>query len=322
MRRKQAAGTACGFGARRLDAFTLVELLVVIAIIAILVGLLLPAVQSAREAARRSTCQVNLRQLALASLAHHDTSGRLPSGGWGFAWTGDPDRGVGDDQPGGWVYALLPQLEQQALADVGRGLAGAPKRAALASLAQAPLGVIQCPSRRAVALYPYTGTVPVRNADAAAEVAKSDYAASAGDTVVRIEGPATLADGDAGAFDWTPAKVANGAITPRRSARLADLSDGASKTYLAGEKRCLVSGHDWGDDQHAYLGHGTDNARTASEAFPPALDGLDPLDKSFGSAHPAGVHFALADGSVMLVPYDVDLGVFRRMANRSDGESR
>jgi prepilin-type N-terminal cleavage/methylation domain-containing protein len=97
--------------ANRRDAFTLVELLVVIAIIGILIALLLPAVQAAREAARRAQCRNHLRQLAVAMLTHESTHGFFPSGGWGHRWTGDPDRGTGYRQPGGWAYAVLPYLE-------------------------------------------------------------------------------------------------------------------------------------------------------------------------------------------------------------------
>ncbi len=88
--------------------FTLVELLVVIAIIGILVALLLPAIQAAREAARRAQCKNNLRQIALACLNHENSQKTFPFGGWSFGWMGDPDQGYGPQQPGGWIYAAAP----------------------------------------------------------------------------------------------------------------------------------------------------------------------------------------------------------------------
>ena len=113
-------------------AFTLVELLVVIAIIGVLVGLLLPAVQAARESARCAQCQNHLKQLGLAVNNHAGVHGYMPTGGWGGGWVGDPDRGFGRQQPGGWVYSVLPFAEQQQLYDQGNGLPNADKRTALA----------------------------------------------------------------------------------------------------------------------------------------------------------------------------------------------
>src|SRR6476659_9581645 len=101
-------------GHRATRAFTLVELLVVIAIIGILVALLLPAVQAARESARRQQCSNHLKQLALGALNHEQTHQTFPTGGWGWFWVGDADRGFKRDQPGGWIYNLLPYVEEDA----------------------------------------------------------------------------------------------------------------------------------------------------------------------------------------------------------------
>ena len=111
--------------ARQMRGFTLVELLVVIAIIGVLIALLLPAIQAAREAARRTECSNQLRQLAISFHNHHDTVGHLPTGGWGWPWLGYPEEGFGKEQPGGWMYNILPYIEQKNLHDLGRGATGA-----------------------------------------------------------------------------------------------------------------------------------------------------------------------------------------------------
>ncbi len=138
--------------------FTLVELLVVIAIIGILVALLLPAVQAAREAARRANCVNNLRNIGLAIHEHVDGYGFFPSNGWGTGWTADPDQGVGKNQPGSWLFSILPFLEEQAVHDIGRGQPGWPipakKKIALAKTIETPIPIFYCPSRRPAQVYP------------------------------------------------------------------------------------------------------------------------------------------------------------------------
>ena len=98
--------------------FTLVELLVVITIIGILIALLLPAVQAAREAARQLQCKNNLKQISLAALNHEHVNRWLPTGGWSDCFVGDPNAGFGKLQPGGFFYNILPYMEQQALHDL------------------------------------------------------------------------------------------------------------------------------------------------------------------------------------------------------------
>ncbi|MGH7194637.1 MAG: type II secretion system protein, partial [Candidatus Saccharimonadales bacterium] len=102
---------ACGSLRPNTAGFTVLELLVVISIIGMVVSLLLPAVQQAREAGRRVQCQNNLKQQALAVQGIESATGRYPTAGWGAWWVGDPDRATGVHQPGGWVYCTLPYLE-------------------------------------------------------------------------------------------------------------------------------------------------------------------------------------------------------------------
>ncbi len=159
--------------------FTLVELLVVITIIGILIALLLPAVQAAREAARQTQCKNNLKQLALGCLQHEQTHGFLPTGGWGSGWIGDPDLGFDRAQPGGWLFNILPYIEQQALHDLGQG----GNFAGRGQMAATPLVVVQCPTRRPAIAYPNLNPsfVNLPAANTPGSVGRTDYAACAGD---------------------------------------------------------------------------------------------------------------------------------------------
>ncbi len=142
--------------ARGRVAFTLVELLTVAVIISIMVGLLLPAVQAAREAARRGACADHIKQLAMAALQHESAQKFLPTGGWYITWLGNPDCGFGTGQPGGWIYNILPYLDQQNLHDLGASGGGMTIQAANAQRLATPLSCLNCPTRRPAALYPVT----------------------------------------------------------------------------------------------------------------------------------------------------------------------
>jgi prepilin-type N-terminal cleavage/methylation domain-containing protein len=300
--------------------FTLVELLVVITIIGVLLGLLLPAVQNSREAGRRTDCQNHLKQLGLATLSHQAAQGQFPSGGWGFLWVGDPDPGYGVEQPGGWVYNLLPYVEQSALRDLGMKTTGAAKMTALTEVVQSPLALLNCPTRRRAALYPYDMSWPPRNYNNVAMVAKSDYAINAGDVVCPGgPGPLSLQDGDRPDYPWADFSAATGICYLRSQVRIDDVSDGTSNTYCIGEKFCMTKGKDDGDDQSMYVGYDLDTFRWTQPDSPPVRDSPEYAPYSFGSAHVSGCNFVFADGSVHLIRYDIDPVVHRRLGNRRDG---
>jgi prepilin-type N-terminal cleavage/methylation domain-containing protein len=163
--------------------FTLVELLVVIAIIGILINLLLPAVQAAREAARRSQCRNNLKQFGLAAQSHLDAQKYFPSGGWGWNWVGDPDRGYGQRQPGGWTYSILEFLEERGIRSVGKGFPVAQKYQELARMEIIPAPTFNCPTRRGATIGPI-GDIRIWNVNSTLLVtlgaARSDYAGNGG----------------------------------------------------------------------------------------------------------------------------------------------
>jgi prepilin-type N-terminal cleavage/methylation domain-containing protein len=176
-------------GRHRKRAFTLVELLVVIAIIGILVALLLPAIQAARESARRQQCSNNLKQMALGALNHHDVHKIFPTGGWGWFWVGDADRGFKKNQPGGWVYNLLPYVEEESkhklAGDGDRNNISTRQLDGILRVIQMPLDLIRCPSRRDVNVLPkpidgdfYGWNCAISSARIAG---RSDYAINTGD---------------------------------------------------------------------------------------------------------------------------------------------
>ena len=320
--------------------FTLVELLVVITIIGILIALLLPAVQAAREAARRLQCQNNLKQLSLACLSHEEVHGFYPSGGWGASWTGDPDRGPGKRQPGGWVYSILPYLEQQALYDIGKdGNPGEPFSQTQLNGAvqrdQVPLTMLICPTRRGAILYPRprwkSGAIHYYNAGSygGADIVGGcslDYAANAGDQGwCYCNGPRSIAEAES-SYDWSQCCALNstGVIYSRSEIAMAEITDGTSNTFLLGEKSLgpdhYFTGLDYADDAGVFEGHAHDVARWTGPNMPPWPDTPGyMLFTRFGSAHSNGLHMSMCDGSVQFINYSIDPLVFSYLGNRKDG---
>ena len=138
----------------RHTGFTLIELLIVIGIMGLLFQLLLPAVQAARESARRTQCGNNMKQIGLAFQLHNESQGYLPSSGWGYRWTGDPDRGYGPEQPGGWGYNVLDYVEQSRIRQMGQGFEGTDRSDARVRALSIPISTFICPSRRRAIAYP------------------------------------------------------------------------------------------------------------------------------------------------------------------------
>jgi prepilin-type N-terminal cleavage/methylation domain-containing protein len=321
--------------------FTLVELLVVIAIIGILIALLLPAVQAAREAARRTQCRNNLKQIALAAINHHDAHKHYPAGGWAALWIGDPDRGFGKRQPGGWVYNILPYIEQSAVRQIGVGATNAQKQTILKELAKTPLPTMNCPSRRSSVLAPYNSSAMVNvtltvNVDT---FAPTCYAGNGGSIrgPSQSSGPADHAAGDSGSWMNTATKnfIANefnGLFYYYTTVSRRQITDGTTHTLFFGEKHVTkehyTTGGDGSDNQPMYQGYDIDTVRFTSDQYPPLSDvqtltsvpSTALIYSAFGAAHVSGFNYALCDGSVQTLSYNIDIVAYQNLGNRNDGK--
>ncbi|MBN1909083.1 MAG: DUF1559 domain-containing protein [Pirellulales bacterium] len=329
--------------------FTLVELLVVIAIIGILIALLLPAVQAAREAARRLQCKNNLKQMGVAFQGHHEAHKHFPTGGWGVNWVGDADRGYGIDQPGGWTFNILSFMEMGHLRDLASdgvfGGVSLKQMDGAMKMSQTPLPVFHCPSRRAAVLYPALSKYwRALNMTLPETTARTDYAASAGTRIGCVGSdpdytPTRYIDVDQLGFNnWADPEALhfNGICYQRSMVRIRDITDGTTCTFMVGEKYLnpddYATGLDSSDNNDSiYPGDDRDTLCNTPLIINGSLQNADAVPRQdtpgvgrlfcFGSTHAAGFNMAFCDGSVRTISYELDTFITSALGNRADGQT-
>jgi prepilin-type N-terminal cleavage/methylation domain-containing protein/prepilin-type processing-associated H-X9-DG protein len=293
----------------RRPAFTLIELLVVIAIIAVLIGLLLPAVQQLREAANRASCQNNLHQMGVALHNYHSRVRAFPAGYLCDTPQNDPNY----TSPGwGWAALLLPDVEQD---NVHRSINfNLPvEHAANQAARTTVMPLFVCPSDRGTGVF----TVYDAKNNALTQAATNSYAASFG---VGVDIDEELDEG-------------NGLFFRNSKIRLLDIKDGSSNTFAIGERAALFTQTPWaGAVSHGTTritpGAPTTNLTAVEEAPTQVLvhiavhslndPNADPED--FFTPHPGVAMFLFADGSVRPLRRGTPLNVLQALATRNGGE--
>jgi prepilin-type N-terminal cleavage/methylation domain-containing protein len=290
---------------RQRAAFTLVELLVVIAIIGGLIGLLLPAVQSARESARNTTCKNQVRQMGLAFQRHHDALSFFPTGGneW---WTPPTYSGgqpaTGRQQDASWAFQILPYIEADA---IWKGVGSDDRSRAISAIA-AMIPTYFCPSRRGPQTVKYTSSTmyiaPAYSLSGELTHGLMDYAGC------NLEGTGVLVRSGSDLL-----------IAPRR---ISDVTDGTTSTLAVAEKRLNLRylGQRQQDDNEGYTA-GWDEDTVRDTKNTPERDYVGDADggDKFGSSHPSTFNSVFVDGSVHGLSYGIDAAVFNALGNIRDG---
>jgi prepilin-type N-terminal cleavage/methylation domain-containing protein len=284
----------------RQRAFTLVELLVVIAIIGILTSLLLPAVQAARESARRLTCCNNLKQIGLALHLYNDANKKLPPG-----WTGyDPDshKPYALGEPGwGWASRILPFMELNSLAKQGihYNLPLSDPMNQIARLTVIP--EFLCPSN------PSQQTFIDPDDPGQVEMAVGHYVGVFGSQNIHV--CETLPMGQQ--------CVSNGIFYHNSAVTIKDIKDGTSHTFALGERTMALGPSTWvgappndGCGPGMVLGTGAYTPNSREDDI-----------HNFSSRHPTGTNFATADGGVRFVNQELDDQFFRALCTRASADS-
>jgi prepilin-type N-terminal cleavage/methylation domain-containing protein len=292
----------------RRTAFTLIELLVVIAIIAVLIGLLLPAVQKVREAAARSQCQNNLKQQGLALHNHLTQRGYFPA-----AYTAPASTSTNPVWPGwGWGTTLLPFLEQDNIykaIDPGNTTFGAGTNPATATaLTQVTVPVFLCPSSPG----------PNQNAQRYSH-STSNYRAVAGSDVAYPP-------------QWAEKQDKGGMMFENSRIRVHEIKDGTSNTLAIGECVYDPNNNRWGAIWAGMTGFEQNTSATGPgygarvsdvmwwlDASTSIINGSAP--QAFGSRHTGGAFFCFGDGSVRFFAEGGDINNLRYLASRDDGNA-
>lgn len=325
----------------RRRGFTLIELLVVIAIIGILVALLLPAVQQAREAARRSQCKNNLKQIGLALHSYHDVSNTFPFGSYG-TWGHT------------WLLAILPYVEQGTAFD--QLWTGTVAASAWATSTGSPGGINKLVLDRFTPEFVWCPSSPTNrlnvNTTFTERASTSCYIGIAGAT----SSPTSAADPTgggrcvAGGQGWA---CSNGVLVPNRTIRVRDITDGSSNTLIVGESSAwgkttagnqveIRSSAEWGcwmgcgahsgppDFGGVYTWAGNPHCRNITTIRYPIGTILEltgtggnwrsGLNNALHSFHSGGAHALRADGGVNYLSDSTDILVLRNISIRDDGE--